>query len=157
MIMKCRFTWKQPSSVLSRQHYKAIQVRRNYNSSIRVVKVSKALNNKNKDTWLHRLTSQRGLQVTTLYVAGSRSTRHVSVRHKVRRTGSEVRGDIFWTTNSAQDVSDSSLLQKQLDDANAKITSAIWYKRQPCISDMPLQNSQEKPSFAGLSGWRLRQ
>ena len=46
------------------------------------------------------LTSQRGLQVVTLYVAGSRSIRHVSERHRVRRTLSECLGDIFCTVNS---------------------------------------------------------
>lgn len=56
------------------------------------------------------LTSQSGLQVTTLYVAGSRSTRHVSERHNVRRTLSECLGEIFWTTNSVYDVRASSVL-----------------------------------------------
>lgn len=57
------------------------------------------------------LTSQKGLAVTTLYVAGSRSTRHISVKQSVRRTVSGWRTEIFCTVNSAYEVSASSVLK----------------------------------------------
>ena len=49
--------------------------------------------------------------MTTLYVAGSRSTRQVSVKHMIRRVGSGWREDIFCTVNSAYDVRASSVLE----------------------------------------------
>ena len=81
-------------------------------------------------------TSQRGLHVTTLYVAGSRSTKQVSVKHNVRRTGSDVRGLIFCTVNSAQDVKDSSELydtethlheHTHTDTQTHTQTDSVWF------------------------------